>query len=220
MPRRTRVKSRAALAAAFNAEPLPTGLPGRQRRAIDRTALPCDKNDARRTGRSEPFRCGARVIRTRAAVGGFWPPSRRASYPTCPKTSPAPEWCKAASVSRQIASHWRKPTVTKARPRHLPGARTRATRVRSSPGPCARTRDEIESPVSSLASHRKDGLAQRRCHQLPALGAHQSCRLSELTNDMQRQEVWFVDHLVESERVGLIVVRPFNELAHLGHHSP
>jgi hypothetical protein len=23
---------------------------------------------------------------------------------------------------------------------------------------------------------------------------------------MQRQEVWFVDHLVESERVGLIVV--------------
>src|SRR5262245_9066488 len=55
---------------------------------------------------------------------------------------------------------------------------------------------------------------------LPALGAHQSCCLSELANDMQRQEVWLIDHLVQSERVGLIVVRPFNELAHLGHHSP
>ena len=33
-------------------------------------------------------------------------------------------------------------------------------------------------------------------YQLPALDAHQSCCLSELTNDMQRQEVWFVDHLV------------------------
>src|SRR5262249_7424827 len=74
-------------AAAFNAGPLPTGLPGRQRRAIARTARPCDKNDARQTGRSESFRCGARVIQTRAAVGGFWPPSRRASYPTSPKTS-------------------------------------------------------------------------------------------------------------------------------------
>src|SRR6516165_4805817 len=31
----------AALAAAFNAGPLPTGLPGRQRRAIARTARPC-----------------------------------------------------------------------------------------------------------------------------------------------------------------------------------
>src|SRR5262249_55714566 len=65
-----------ALAAAFNAGPLPTGLSGRQRRAIDRTTPFCDKNDARRTGCSEVFRC-ARVIRTRAAVGGSWPPSRR-----------------------------------------------------------------------------------------------------------------------------------------------
>jgi len=62
--------SGAALAAAFNAGSLPTGLPGRQRRAIDRTTPSCDKNDARRTGCSEAFRCGARVIRTRAAVGG------------------------------------------------------------------------------------------------------------------------------------------------------
>src|SRR5262245_39010244 len=66
-----------ALAAAFNAEAPLTRLPGRQRRAIARTTRPCDKNDARRTGRSLSFRCGAAVIRTRAAVGGFWPPSRR-----------------------------------------------------------------------------------------------------------------------------------------------
>src|SRR5262249_58342179 len=83
------LESPSALAAAFNAGPLPTGLLGRQRRAIDRTTRPCDKNDARRTGRSVSFRCGARVIRTRAAVGGFWPPSPTASYPTSPKTPPA-----------------------------------------------------------------------------------------------------------------------------------
>src|SRR5262245_55857622 len=141
----------AALAAAFNAGTALTHLPGRQRRAIARTARPCDKNDARRTGRSVSFRCGAQVIRTRAAVGGFWPPSRRASCPTSPKTSPAPEWCKAASVSRWFASHWRKSTATKARPRRPPVAKTRVTLVRSSPDPCARTRDEIESLVSSLA---------------------------------------------------------------------
>jgi hypothetical protein len=58
------------------------------------------------------------------------------------------------------------------------------------------------------------------CDELVALGAHQCCCLSELANNMQRQEVWFIDHLVETERVGLIVVWPFNELAHLGHHSP
>src|SRR4029450_3432734 len=73
------------------------------------------------------------------------------------------------------------------------------------------------APLPCVAQH---GLAQGRCDQLPALGAYQSCRLSELTNDMQRQEVWFVDHLVESERLGLIVVRPFNELAHLTNYSP
>src|SRR5215469_7660936 len=99
------------------------------------------------------FAGGAQVIRTRAAVGGFWPPSRRASCPTSPKTSPAPEWCKAASVSRRIASHWRKPTATKARPRRPPGARTHATRVRCCPGLCARTRDEIEWLVSPPVSH-------------------------------------------------------------------
>src|SRR5262245_27933019 len=153
MPGRTRVKSRGPRS-AFNAGPLPTGLSGRQRRAIDRTTPSCDKNDARRTGCSEVFRCGARVIRTRAAVGGSWPPSRRAFYPRSPKALSAPELCKAVSVSRQIASHWHKPIVTKARPPRPPGARTRATRVRSSSGPCARTRDEIERPVSPLASHR------------------------------------------------------------------
>src|SRR5215831_17668343 len=67
----------AALAPAFNGEAPLTRLPGRQRRAIDRTTRPCDKNDARRTGRSVSFRCGAQAIRTIAAVGGFWPPSRR-----------------------------------------------------------------------------------------------------------------------------------------------
>src|SRR5262245_42783293 len=100
------------------------------------------------------FRCGARVIRTRAAVGGFWPPSRKASYPTSPKTPPAREWCKAGSVSRWFASHWRKSTATKTRPRRPPVAKIRATRVRSSPGPFARMRDEIESLVSSPVSHR------------------------------------------------------------------
>jgi hypothetical protein len=65
-----------------------------------------------------------------AAVGGSWPPSRRAFYPRSPKTSPAPELCKAVYVSRQIASHWRRLIVTKARPPRPPGARTRTTRVR------------------------------------------------------------------------------------------
>jgi hypothetical protein len=36
---------------------------------------------------------------------------------------------------------------------------------------------------------------------------------------MQRQEVWFVDHSVEPERIGLIVVRPFHELAHVGYYG-
>src|SRR5262249_20171120 len=54
-------------------------------------------------------------------------------------------------------------------------------------------RQVLVSPLFRITQH---GLAQRRCHQLPALGAHQSCCLSELANDMQRQEVWFIDHLV------------------------
>jgi succinate dehydrogenase/fumarate reductase flavoprotein subunit len=53
-------------------------------------------------------------------------------------TSPVLERCKGVSASRRIAIHWRKPTVTKARLRHPPGARTRATRGQSSPGPTAR----------------------------------------------------------------------------------
>ena len=44
--------------------------------------------------------------------------------------------------------------------------------------------------------------------------------LGELANNVQWQEVWLVDHLVELERVGLIVVRPFDELVHLGHRRP
>ena len=100
------------------------------------------------------FRCGVRVIRTRAAVGGFWPPLRRASCPTSAKTSPASDWCKAESACLGIASHRRKPTVTKAPPRRPPGTRTRATHVRNSSGPCARMRDEIESLIRPLASYR------------------------------------------------------------------
>ena len=37
---------------------------------------------------------------------------------------------------------------------------------------------------------------------------------------MQGQKVGFVDHLVQPKRIGLVVVRPFDETAHLGHRSP
>ena len=84
----------------FSAAGLLTGVLGCRKRAIDRTSPPCDINGARQIGCSESFRCGDRVVQTRAAVGGSWPPSRKWFGPNCQKTSLASEWCKAASVSR------------------------------------------------------------------------------------------------------------------------
>jgi hypothetical protein len=126
----------------------------RRRPAIDQTRPPCGKNDARRTDRLASFRCNVRGVRTRAGAGGSWPPSRRTSCPSFPKTSQVPGWCKAASVSRCFASHQRKSTETKARHRRRFAAMSRAIRDRNTRGPCARMQDETGSPASSLAAHR------------------------------------------------------------------
>ena len=59
--------------------------------------------------------------------------------------------------------------------------------------------DQSTTPASAWARTRAT-----RVRRLAALGTHQSCCLSELANNMQRQEVWFIDHLVKSERVGFL----------------
>ena len=46
-----------------------------------------------------------------------------------------------------------------------------------------------------------------------------AARFCEQPNDMQRQEVRLVDDLVKPKRVGLVIARPFDELAHLGDHG-
>src|SRR5262245_10994666 len=126
-------------------------LPQRRVRAVLPPALTASL-DAGRHGRAQEYKNVGRNAELRNFADISISACGRS--PRSPKTSPAPELCKAVSVSRQIASHWRKPIVTKARLPRPPGGRTRATRVRSSSGPCARTRDEIERPVSPLASHR------------------------------------------------------------------
>src|SRR4029077_7444222 len=107
--------------------------------------------------------------------------------------------------SRRIAIHWRRPTVTKAQPRHLSGARTRATRAEVAQVHMPERKMKQDCQQAPLPCLAQQGFTQRRRHQLPMLYAHQTRCLNELTYDMQRQEVWFVDHLVEPERVGLII---------------
>jgi hypothetical protein len=51
------------------------------------------------------------------------------------------------------------------------------------------------------------------------LRAHELGCLCEQTDDLQRQEVRFVDDLAEPKRIGLVVARPFDQLAHLGDHG-
>ena len=46
------------------------------------------------------FHCVPPATRIRAAVGEFWPPSRRGFCPKYQKTSRGPGLCKAASVAR------------------------------------------------------------------------------------------------------------------------
>ena len=132
-----------------------------RRLAIDQTAELCDKNDTRQSGYSRSFRCDVRVVQTRVVGGGFWRPSRKRFDPKCQKTFRVLEWCKAVSVSRLTASHWHTPIVTKARFRRLAVARTRAIRDESRLGPCAKTRDETELPVNSVARLRSASTSLR-----------------------------------------------------------
>ena len=76
--------------------------------------------------------------------------------------------------------------------------------------------DRRQAASPGLAEHR---FPERRRHQLAALGANELGCLREQPNDMQRQEVRLVDDLVEPKRVGLVISRPFDQLAHLGDHG-
>ena len=110
--------------------------------------------------------------------------------------------------------------MTKVRRPHLSGARTRAIRGRVAQVHMPERKmkqDCQQAPLPCLAQQK---FTQRRRHQLPTLRAHQTRCLNELTYDLQRQEVWFIDHLVEPERVGLIIIRRCHERAHFGHHRP
>jgi hypothetical protein len=48
---------------------------------------------------------------------------------------------------------------------------------------------------------------------------HEVGRLCEQSNDVQRQEVGLVNDLVEPKRIGLVIARPFDELARLGYNG-
>ena len=52
---------------------------------------------------------------------------------------------------------------------------------------------------------------ERRRHQLAALCAHELGCFCEQTDAVQRQEVRFVDDLVESKRIGLVIARPLDQ---------
>ena len=65
----------------------------------------------------------------------------------------------------------------------------------------------------------KDLSPDRGGFQLAFALAHQAGRFDKMTNEVQRQKVRFVDHLVKPERFSLVEAGPGEEIAHIGHDT-